>query len=104
MTISNALERDLDSVLWRFWPGNVRPGEVARATGLEPATSGVTGRHSNQLSYARALDRRSGEAGFTRGSLTCQAPFTVNSVKSAKPFVRGTRAPALVLKRRPGGP
>jgi hypothetical protein len=27
---------------------------VARATGLEPATSGVTGRHSNQLSYARA--------------------------------------------------
>ncbi len=29
--------------------------ELARATGLEPATSGVTGRHSNQLSYARAL-------------------------------------------------
>jgi hypothetical protein len=29
-------------------------GEMARATGLEPATSGVTGRHSNQLSYARA--------------------------------------------------
>jgi hypothetical protein len=30
---------------------------VARATGLEPATSGVTGRHSNQLSYARAGGR-----------------------------------------------
>ena len=29
-------------------------GEVARLTGLEPATSGVTGRHSNQLSYNRA--------------------------------------------------
>jgi hypothetical protein len=28
--------------------------KMARATGLEPATSGVTGRHSNQLSYARA--------------------------------------------------
>lgn len=27
--------------------------EVARVTGLEPATSGVTGRHSNQLSYTR---------------------------------------------------
>ena len=40
--------RDL---LWHF------AEEVARATGLEPATSGVTGRHSNQLSYARALDR-----------------------------------------------
>ena len=28
---------------------------MARATGLEPATSGVTGRHSNRLSYARAF-------------------------------------------------
>ena len=27
---------------------------MARVTGLEPATSGVTGRHSNQLSYTRA--------------------------------------------------
>jgi hypothetical protein len=29
---------------------------MARVTGLEPATSGVTGRHSNRLSYTRALD------------------------------------------------
>ena len=27
---------------------------MARVTGLEPATSGVTGRHSNRLSYNRA--------------------------------------------------
>ena len=28
--------------------------QVARVTGLEPATPGVTGRYSNQLSYTRA--------------------------------------------------
>jgi hypothetical protein len=28
---------------------------MARLTGLEPATSGVTGRHSNRLSYNRAM-------------------------------------------------
>ncbi len=28
--------------------------EMAGVTGLEPATSGVTGRHSNQLSYTPA--------------------------------------------------
>ncbi len=29
---------------------------MARLTGLEPATPGVTGRYSNQLSYNRATD------------------------------------------------
>jgi hypothetical protein len=37
-------------------------GKVARLTGLEPATSGVTGRHSNQLSYNRATRLRSRSA------------------------------------------
>ena len=30
-------------------------GKLARWTGLEPATPGVTGRYSNQLSYHRAM-------------------------------------------------
>jgi hypothetical protein len=33
---------------------------MARLTGLEPATPGVTGRYSNQLSYNRALSGRKG--------------------------------------------
>jgi hypothetical protein len=44
---------------------------VARVTGLEPATSGVTGRHSNQLSYTRLTSTGqpcSSLVGWIRGS------------------------------------
>jgi hypothetical protein len=38
---------------------------LARVTGLEPATSGVTGRRSNQLSYTRS--GRGEQLGFRKG-------------------------------------
>ena len=37
-------------------PQQAERKEMARVTGLEPATSGVTGRHSNRLSYTRILE------------------------------------------------
>src|SRR5215470_1013977 len=44
---------------------------MARATGLEPAASGVTGRRSNQLSYARKTNnaRAKGQRAVTDARL-----------------------------------
>jgi hypothetical protein len=40
----------------------------ARATGLEPATSGVTGRCSDQLNYARSVGYGSASGPACRGA------------------------------------
>jgi hypothetical protein len=45
----------------------------AGATGLEPATSGVKGRRSNQLSYAPGRQATGARAGIISGSLDLEA-------------------------------
>jgi hypothetical protein len=47
---------------------NAWVGKGAGATGLEPATSGVTGRRSNQLSYAPE-SARTGQRGAARSEI-----------------------------------
>ncbi len=48
---------------------------MARVTGLEPATSGVTGRHSNQLSYTRAFHFQPLGWVVTGVSVRCERSF-----------------------------
>ena len=42
-------------MVYQIYIKNIKINLMARLTGLEPATPGVTGRYSNQLSYNRPL-------------------------------------------------
>jgi hypothetical protein len=69
--------------------------KMARVTGLEPATSGVTGRHSNRLSYTRALRRRRPEMPFS----TCFEMARVTGLEPATSGVTGRHSNQLSYTR-----
>ncbi len=87
---------------------------MARLTGLEPATPGVTGRYSNQLSYNRATYVRGGRAvarltglepatpGVT-GRYSNQLSYNRTSAARARPNVGVYYAPPTAASSGRGG-
>src|SRR5690348_9169097 len=67
--------------------------EMAERTGLEPATSGVTGQHSNQLNYRSALFRFCTEPSVVRSPLGIRA-----SSRSARQSPGLSQAPRVALR------
>ena len=54
-------------------------GIVAEWTGLEPATSGVTGQHSNRLNYRSAKARN-----YTRGRASAASAAMMSPIESGE--------------------
>gem|GEM_PF-3349060 len=64
-------------------PGNHRVLFPAVWTGLEPAASAVTGRHSNRLNYQTSLQKRSKG---TLGLFTCAIEWPKNLLSAIRLF------------------
>ena len=77
-------------------PFSVR--KMAGATGLEPATFGVTGRHSNQLSYAPASSAQKA----AREGGRCRAPTPSSQAKAGRLSERRWRRRAVNWDCRAG--
>ena len=70
---------------------------MARVTGLEPATSGVTGRHSNRLSYTR-VPQVSKDGAFRRRRTPGQADWRTESALLGRQLLPQNQLVALKLE------
>ena len=77
---------------------SMEENKMARVTGLEPATSGVTGRHSNRLSYTRAFAFYGGSIGIDR-SISERRMARVTGLEPATSGVTGRHSNRLSYTR-----